>query len=188
MEGQIGQSGRTFQTEEWRPGSLSLLMFVLLFLGGGFFGHLASRFLFGGMSGDSRGLLLGTIMAVCWLVALPLCQYLLMRWAGARPKLGWALLHPNVFTFLRAVGHRFSQNIFALICAIPFLVAWGLFPAMTLIVPGTQGSVATLVGLAMGVSLYFLWYSLLAVSKPRGTLVEELEQNGSVRFHEPEAR
>ena len=40
-------------------------------------------------------------------------------------------------------------------------------------------------GLAMGASLYWLSYSFLALLKPRSALIEELEEEGSVRFHLP---
>jgi hypothetical protein len=184
MDGQSAQSGRVPQAKEWRPGGLAVAALVVLVAGGGIFGYFVAGHSVGADGYAASGLGVGASMGVCWLVLLPLSQYFVMRRVGARPKPSWGLFYPNVFGFLRAVGHPFSRASFAFVCTLPFLMAWVIFPVLASL-SGTWESVAVLVGLAMGVSLYFLWYAALALSKPRGTIVEELDEQGSVRFHEP---
>lgn len=119
-------------------------------------------------------------------IFLPMAQYLLLRFVGgARPKLFWSALIPNVFGPFRAIGHCLHRKTFALVCAMPFFIAWILFPLVATIIPSGWETGAPLVGTVMGVSLYFLRYSVLSLSKPEGTLVEELVEEGSVRFYEP---
>lgn len=51
-----------------------------------------------------------------------------------------------------------------------------------------NGRVGYTAGLAAGFSPYWMSYSVPALLKPGGTLVEELEEEGSVRFHPPSSR
>ena len=144
-------------------------------------------------SGDESGmpwLLLALVMSF-WILGVPLTQYLLMRrLSGIRPKLGIELYGVPVFGIIKTRGHRFEKSDFALICAVPVLEAWLLAPLCLvlayLVVGQFVGTAFTvlLIGMPMSVSVVFFWYTLLALLKPRGTLVEELE-GGGVRFYEP---
>ena len=182
-----------FHIEELHPGAWSFVASILLFLTGVVSGILATEFLLEPVSanipGSDNWQLMLAAMLVGWLIVMPLTQYLLLRFVGgARPKLAWSALVPNVFTPFRAVGYRFDRRTFALVCAVPFFVGWVLFPSLATFIPGGWETAAPLVGAAMGVSVYFLRYSASALSKPEGTLVEELAEEGSVRFHEPVRR
>ena len=185
----LPQEGR-FHTEELRPGVLSFLAVALCAIVGAIAGILAIQSLTGTTSSQTPGmnnwLFVLTTMLLTWLLVLPLAQYLLLRFVGgARPGLAWAAFVPHVFGYVRAVGHLFERRTFALVCAVPFFVGWILFPLLATLIPGGWETGAPLVGGAMGVSVYFLRYSTLALSKPEGTLVEELAEEGSVKFHEP---
>ena len=180
----------SFHTKELRPGVLSFFAVVLCAIVGAIAGILAVQSLTGTTSSQTPGmnnwLLVLTTMLLTWLLVLPLAQYLLLRFVGgACPGLAWAAFVPNVFHPFRVVGHCFDRKTFALVCAMPFCVGWILFPLLATLIPGGWEAGAPLVGGAMGVSMYFLRYSALALSKHKGTLVEELAEEGSVRFYEP---
>ena len=180
-----------FRTEEHRHSfvfttlqilGMSAITFVLLPFSNRYFSN-------GGDSGTDWLLIIPVMLF--WIFGMPLIQYLLMRrLSGVRPKLEIELIGVPVFGILKARGRRFERKDFALICAVPFLTAWVLFPLLASLAylavaqlrdPGT---LILLFALPMSVSVTFLWYPLLALLKPRGTLVEGLE-GGGVRFYEP---
>lgn len=184
---------RRFYTQELRPGVWSFVASLLLFFAGAASGIFVVQPLLDPISptipGRDNWFLVLIAMLLGWLIVLPLFQYLLLRFVGGvRPKLAWSALVPNVFTPFRAVGHRFERRTFALVCAVPFFFGWVLFPLLATLIPGGWETAAPLVGAAMGISVYFLRYSVSALSKPEGTLVEELIEEGSVRFYEPVQR
>lgn len=119
-----------------------------------------------------------------WLVALPALQYALIRWhTGARPRLGWSSSrNPNVFGLLNAPGARFGRNAFALVCALPVLcVALMLLPLASLAwIQGVEIVPEVVLVVAGGISLYLLRYSLWALSRSQGTLIEVLGEDGIV--------
>ena len=180
-----------FRTEEHRH---SFLFTVLQILGMSVFTFVllpfSNRYFSNGGDSGTDWLLIFPVM-LFWIFGMPLTQYLLMRHlSGVHPKLGIELFGVPVFGMLKAGGHRFERKDFALICAVPFLTAWVLFPLLVSLAYLTvaqlrdPGTLILLFALPMSVSVTFLWYPLLALLKPRGTLVEELE-GGGVRFYEP---
>lgn len=190
MTGSEESPEESFHVEELHPGAWSFVASILLFLTGVVSGILATEFLLEPVSpnipGRDNWQLMLVAMLVAWLIVMPLTQYLLLRFmGGARPKLAWSALVPNVFAPFRVVGQRLDRNTFALVCAVPFFVGWVLFPLLATFISGGWETAAPLVGAAMGVSVYFLRYSASALSKPEVTLVEELAEEGSVRFYEP---
>lgn len=189
----VSESGG-FKTEEHKRGfifnviqilGMSAVIFLLLPLSNRYFPN----------SGESgTDWLLVFPILLFWIFGLPLTQYLLMRrLSKVRPKLGIELVGSPIFSTHKSKGYRFKKRDFALICAVPFLTAWILFPLLAILAYlavaqlKDPGILVLLVTLPMSVSVTFLWYPLLALLKPRGTLVEELE-GGGVRFYEPVIR
>ena len=128
MTGYQRLSEEKFHTEELRPGAWSFVVSFLLFVAGAVSGILANEFLLEPVSpyvsGGNNWQLVLAAMLLGWLLLLPLIQYLLLRFvSGARPRLAWSALVPNVFSPFRVVGHRFDRRTFALACAVPFFVA-----------------------------------------------------------------
>lgn len=110
-----------------------------------------------------------------------------MRWL-AQVRLRFSLRgpYPKVFLGWSVRGHRFGRVVFALVCAVPLLVAWVVLPVFAVSLLRAWGpSIASTLGIAMGISLYWLRYSVLALRRRRGTLVEVLEEVGGLRFYEP---
>lgn len=126
----------------------------------------------------------GGVLFSAWLLVMPALQYVLIRrFSGLTPRLSWAALYPHVFGPWYAPGARLYNRPFALLCAIPALcVALVLLPVGVVAYrAGVQmfPEIALLVGGAL--SLYFLRYSVWALSKPRRVRVEVLEEPGMVR-------
>ena len=185
MDDQQERTAGRYGTGERRYESPPLLVFVALSVGGLLLGNLISGVYGpGGLEVSTGGFWTAAAMIVIWLISLPLAQYLLMRRAGARPRLSWRWVQPNVFLLLRAVGHPFSRRTFILLCALPIFTAWVLFPVLAALVPGGWQGTAPFLGAAMGVSLYYFWYLIPALLRPGGTVVRELEEPGVVEFSE----
>ena len=176
------------ETQEWRPGGTHLLTLFALILAGAFVGAV----LLGDprraeASANSALLWASLVIAAAWLVALPLSQWLLLRRVGARPRVGCSNF-PAPFGLLRSPGQRLSRWAFSLACALPACFAFVVLPVLAVLLPGSSGA-GVLVGVAGGLPVYQLCYALLALSSPRGTLVEELAgEEGAVRFHRASGR
>lgn len=181
------------RAEEWRPGVAGLVGLLVLIPAGAF----AGAWLLGDARGDGtmgagRTLAVFLVLAGAWLVALPLSQYLLLRRAGARPRPGYPSFYPTPFVLLRAPGQPLPRGYFAAACALPALFAFVVLPVLAALLPGESlrgAGAGVLVGVAVGMSLYYLRYSLLALSRPSGTLVEEIAgEEGAVRLRRPGVR
>ena len=179
-----------FRTTEWWPGPFSGVVSGASTIGGGFLALVV--FLVSSppaiRTGYERGLLFA-LMALCWFVVVPVVQYLLMRrWTRVRPRFAPELSASSspAFSYLSVRGGQFERNAFAILCSVPFLVAWVLLPSCAaLFSSGLSPGTASAVGIAMGLSLYWLRYTVMTLRKPRGTLVEGLEQPGKLKFYEP---
>ena len=171
------------EAQEWRPGGTYLLALFALISMGAFVGAVLLGDPRGAeVSGNATLLLVYLMLAAAWLVVLPFSQWLLLRLVGARPCLGSSNF-PAPFGLLRAPGQRLPRWAFSLACALPALFAFVVLPALAVLLPGGAGA-GVLVGIAWGVAIYQLRYALLVLSKPKGTLVEELAgEEGAVKFH-----
>ena len=177
------QHAERFETEKWRPGGAHFLALSALIPMGAFVGAV----LIGGPRraeayGNAALIWAILLLAAAWLLALPLSQWLLLGRVGARPRLDSSNF-PAPFGLLRAPGQRLPRWAFSLACALPALFAFVVLPALAVLLPGGAGA-GVLVGIAWGVAIYQLRYALLVLSKPKGTLVEELAgEEGAVKFH-----
>lgn len=173
------------EAQEWRPGGTYLLALFALISVGAFVGAV----LLGDprraeVSGNATLLSVYLMLAAAWLVALPFSQWLLLRLVGVRPYLGSSNF-PAPFGLLRAPGQRLPRWAFSLACALPALFAFVVLPALAVLLPPGGVGAGVLIGMAGGVSVYQLRYVLLVLSRPKGTLVEELAgEEGAVRFHQ----
>lgn len=180
-----GRHPERSEAQEWRPGSAHLLALSVLILTGGLLGAA----LIGGHQraeayGSAALIRAVLVLAAAWLLALPLSQWLLLGRIGARPRLDSSNF-PAPFGLLRAPGQRLPRWAFSLACALPALFAFVVLPALAVLLPGGAGA-GVLVGIAWGVAIYQLRYAILVLSKPKGTLVEELAgEQGDIRFHLP---
>lgn len=185
MRRTTGRPPECSKAQEWRPGSAHLLALSALILTGGLLGAA----LIGGPQraeayGNAALIRAILVLAAAWLLGLPLSQWLLVSRAGARPRLDSSNF-PAPFGLLRAPGQRLPRWAFSLACALPAPFAFVVLPALAGQLPGGAGA-GVLVGIAWGVAVYQLRYALLVLSKPRGTLVEELAgEEGDLKFHLP---
>lgn len=116
MTGREGLPEERFRKEELRPGAWSFVASILLFFVGAASGIFLVQPLLDAVSPNipsrDNWFLVFATMLLIWLLLLPLTQYVLLRFVGgARPKLAWAALVPNVFLFFRAVGYRLEPGL-----------------------------------------------------------------------------
>ena len=184
-----GQNSKRSECCEWRPGGAHLVALFVLMLGGALLGAtLLGHAPRAELSGNDSLLLIYFVLAAAWLVAVSLSQWLLLHLVGARPYLGSSKF-PAPFGLVRAPGQRIPRWAFSLACSLPALCALLVLPALVALLPAGGVGAGALVGIAGGLSTYQPRYALLALSKPKCTLVQELAgEEGAVRFrntHKP---
>ncbi|QIN78514.1 hypothetical protein GBA65_08255 [Rubrobacter marinus] len=132
---QIGQPSGCSETQEWRTDGAHLLALFVLILAGAYVGVV--------LLGDLRkteASLNATlpwcplVLVASWLLALLLSQWLLLRRAGASPRLDSSNF-PVPFGLLRAPGQRVPRWDFSLACALPALFAFAVLPALAVLLP-----------------------------------------------------
>lgn len=172
-----------FRTEEWSPPKYTGTACWISVMGGAFFGPFVSD-----LSGLSMGeelpflvLFLVCVFAGCFL------QVAVLRRGGASTRMMWFDSNVlRIFGPIQIEGSKVERAHFAAAAAIPTVLLLVLLAGYLLVVPHDALGLAVtmLAGAGFVASLKELFYTALALRRPRGTLVEELE-GGAVRFHEP---
>ena len=127
------------------------------------------------------------LVILCFIpLACEVSQYAVMRSFGARPKFDWFR-----FSWRSALGspwtardHRFTAEQFATVCQRPFLVVLALTALYVVIMPANGWWLLSLV-LYAATEARRMWFSLLSLRQPSGTLIEEAP-DGTV-VHRPDA-
>lgn len=171
-----------FRTEVWSPPKGAKAASWTAIMAGAALGPLISGLL--GLS-MARELPFSTLL-LAGLIGALLLQILVLRRGGATTKLRWS--NSNVMRIFGPI------EIHGTIERAHFVVAAVLPTALLLLLLAGYLAVASqnavgiaatvLIGAGLGVVLKQLLYAALALKRPRGTLIEELDE-GAVRFHEP---
>lgn len=125
------------------------------------------------------------LMAVAVGLALPdLAQYALLRRFGARPRRVHWIERGNrpLFAWWREPGHVFMKAQFVASYGVPVLLSSAVLLAYVVRFP----TAAPILGFILPFYLGNLWFALLVLRKPAGTLVHPLERG--LCFHEPTSR
>jgi hypothetical protein len=119
-----------------------------------------------------------TLWGFAMLLSVPIVceasQYAVMRSFGASPKLHWFRFswHSALGSPWTAEGHRFSKEQFAAVCQRPFLVVLVITALYIILAPADGWWVPALL-LYAATEARRMWFYLLTLRQPSGTLVEE---------------
>lgn len=171
-----------FRTEEWSLPRGTRTATWIAITAGAFFGPLIS---------DLSGLSMGEelpFMALFVVFAFAACflQALVLRRGGAKTEMRWFESNVlRIFVPIESQG-KVERSHFAAAGAIPTVLLLLLLAGYLAVVPhdALGLAVTVLAGAGSVASVKELFYTALALRRPQGTLVEELE-GGAVRFHEP---
>ncbi len=110
-------------------------------------------------------------------------QYAILRRFGARPRRrkwgsNWDLLVPHLVYWWEIGGHKLTGRRFAAAYAAPALLVCAVVLAYVVRFP----TIAPIMGFILPVYLGNFWFSLLALRRPEGTLVENFGRG--IRFYE----
>lgn len=172
-----------FRTEEWSPPRGTRTASWIAVMAGAFFGPLVSDFSGFSFAEELPFLLL---LAACTFAAVAL-QVMVLRRGGAQTRLRWSDSNVmRVFGPLEIEGGKVERAHFAAAAVLPTVLLLMLFAGYLMAVPEDAAGIAAvaLLGAGFGMSLKQLVYAALALRRPPGTLIEELE-GGTVRFHRP---
>lgn len=172
--------GRSFRTREWPSGYRVEALYTAVFIGG--------------------------LMAIFWLIPFPreadranvlwflaflfsvlaageLAGFVIMRRYGARPRLTPRLQFKPIFnSWLLAEGHPFTRAEFAVIGLVSALAELAV-AASSLLFATLRGLGLYLVLLVVLAEGRSVWYSVSALLRPTGTLIEQ-GRDGAI-LHEP---
>ena len=172
-----------FRVEEWSPPKGTGTASWAAIVAGSSLGPFISGF--SGLSLDVEFSLLVLFM-VCAFAALSL-QILILRRGGASTRIQWFDSNIlRVFGPIEIEVSKVEREHFAAAGMVPTALFLLLLVGSLAVVPEEASGfvLTTLLGAALGGSIKELAYSVLALKRPRGTLVEELE-GGAVRFYKP---
>lgn len=183
-EGRSAVVGEGFVAREHVPGRrfyavFAILLATLLLLGF----YVASTSPWEEVAWSTVWIWLLVVVAVG--LALPdLAQYALLRRFGARPRrINWIERGSRpLFAWWRAPEHVFTKARFVVSYGVPVLLSSAVLLAYVVRFP----TAAPILGLILPFYLGNLWFALLVLRKPAGTLVQPLERG--LRFHEPTSR
>jgi hypothetical protein len=113
-----------------------------------------------------------------------LTQYALLRRFGAQPRrVKWIERNNRpLFAWWRAPDHVFTKAQFVVSYGVPVLISSAVLLAYVVRFP----TAAPILGLILPFYLGNLWFALLVLRKPVGTLVRPLDRG--LRFHVPTFR
>lgn len=170
--------------EEHVPGRRFYIVFAVLLVTSLLLGfYAASRFQWEGAAWSTVWIWL--LAAVVAGLAVPdFTQYALLRRFGARPRRAKWIERSNRphFAWWRAPDHAFTKAQFVVSYGAPVLLSSAVLAAYVARFP----TAAPVLGLILPFYLVNLWFALLVLRKPVGTLVQPLERG--FRFHEPTFR
>jgi hypothetical protein len=176
--------GEGFVSQEHVPGRRFYVVFAVLLATALLLGfYVASRSRWEGGAWSTVWIWL--LAAVAAGLALPdLAQYALLRHFGARPRRVKWFERGNrpLFAWWRAPDHAFTKAQFVVSYGVPVLLSSAVLLAYVVRFPTT----APVFGLILPFYLGNLWFALLVLRKPVGTLVQPLERG--LRFHVPAFR
>lgn len=121
------------------------------------------------------------LVAAAGLTLPDLAQYVLLRRFGARPRrVNWIERDSRpLFAWWRTPDHVFTKVQFVVSYGVPVLI-----PSAALLMYVVRfPTAAPVLGLVLPFYLGNLWFTLLVLRKPAGTLVQTLERG--LRFHVP---
>ncbi len=176
--------GEGFVAEEHVPGWRFYVVFAALLVTSLLLGfYVASRFQWEEVAWSTLWVWL--LVAVAAGLAVPdLAQYVLLRRFGTRPRrVNWIERnsHP-LFARWRAPDHAFTKAQIVVSYSVPVLLSSAVLLAYVFRFP----TAAPVLGLVLPFYLGNLWFALLVLRRPEGTLVQLLERG--LRFHEPKLR
>lgn len=127
-------------------------------------------------SDDSGGWTWIVSLLACGLAGPFLLQYIVFRSIGVRPLRGTWRNESFLFSWWGAREHRFTRRQFVAAYGMPALFVYAIFLAMFVKFP----SAAPVFGFVAPVYAGNLWYCILALRKPEGTLIGRTDKG--VRF------
>lgn len=119
-----------------------------------------------------------TLWGLVILFSVPLVglasQYAVMRSFSARPRFDWLRFtwRSALGSVWTAEGHRFSKDEFATVCQRPFLVVLAVTVLYVLVMPADGWWLPPLL-LYAATEARRMWFYLVTLRQPPGTLIEE---------------
>ncbi len=173
--------GEGFVAQDHVPGRRFYAVFAVLLAAAlllGFYVASRSRWEEGAWSSVWIWLL---VAAVAGLAVPDLAQYALLRRFGARPRrVNWIERGSRpLFAWWGAPDHAFTKAQFVVSYGVPVLISSAALLAYTVRFP----TAAPILGVVLPFYVGNLWFALLVLRKPVGTLVQPLERG--LRFHVP---
>lgn len=176
--------GEGFVAQDHVPGRRFYVVFAVLLVTSFLLGfYVASRFRWEEVAWSTLWVWL--LVAVAAGLAVPdLTQYALMRRFGARPRrVTWIERNSRpLFAWWGAPDHVFTKAQFVVSYGVPVLLSSAVLLAYAVRFP----TAAPILGLVLPFYLGNLWFALLVLRSPAGTLVQPIERG--LRFHEPTFR
>lgn len=171
--------GEGFVAEEHVPGRRFYVVFAVLLVTSFLLGfYVASRFPWEGVAWSTVGIWL--LVVVAGLAVPDLAQYALLRRFGARPRrVKWFERGNRPLFAWWTADRAFTKAQFVVSYGVPVLLSSAVLLAYVVRFP----TAAPVLGLILPLYLGNLWFGLLALRKPVGTLVQPLERG--LRFHVP---
>ena len=170
--------------QEYVPGRRFYVVFGVLLVAGLLLGfYAASRSQWEGVAWTSVWIWLPIAMAT-GLAAPDLAQYALLRRFGARPRrVNWIERnHRPPFAWWMAPDLVFTKARFVVSYGVPVVIPSAVLLAYVVRFP----TAAPVLGLVLPFYLGNIWFTLLVLRKPAGTLVQTFERG--LRFHVPALR